>query len=86
MPIKEAAKKALRQNKKRRARNLQRKRKIKNLRKEIEELLTQNKKGEARKLYPSFQKAVDKAAQTSAIHANKAARLKSRLKKKLGET
>lgn len=83
MPLKEAAKKALRQNRKRRARNQKRKRKIRELRKEAEKLLRQGKKEEAEKLLPAFQKAVDKAAKDNIIHPNKAARLKSKISRKV---
>ncbi len=83
MPIKDAAKKSLRQNKKRRAANLRRKRKYKSLKKKIEDLVSKKELEKAKKFLPDFQKAVDKAAKKGTIHKNKAARLKSRLAKKI---
>jgi len=83
MPIKESAKKALRQSKKREKRNKKRKTAYKKLRKEILELVKQGKKEEAQKLLPEFQKAVDKAAKKNTVHQNKAARLKGQMAKKV---
>lgn len=85
MPIKQSAKKALRQSKKRRERNKTRKQVYKKLRKQILDFLSQGEKDKARQLLPQFQKAVDKAAKTGAIHINKASRLKSRLAQKIGQ-
>jgi len=79
MPITRSAKKALRQNIKRRQRNLQRKRKIKMLIKEIKDLVAENKREEAKKLLPQLYKALDKAAKVGTIKKNTAARKKSRI-------
>ncbi len=79
MPITKLAKKALRQNVKRRARNLRKKRKIKDLVKEVKSLVSQNKTGEAKKLLPKLYKALDKAAKTGLIKKNAASRKKSRI-------
>ena len=79
MPITKSAKKALRQNIKRRQKNLQRKKKIKDLTKKIEYFLSKNQKEEAKKLLPQLYKALDKAAKTGIIKKNTAARKKSRI-------
>jgi len=81
MPIKKSAKKALRQSERRRIRNLQRKRKIKNLLKEVKILVSQKKQEEAKKLLPQIYKILDKAAKTGLIKKNTAARKKSRIAK-----
>lgn len=73
MPIKESAKKALRQSIKRRKINLKKKSAIKEVVKK-----TTDDKG-----MPKAQSIIDKAAKTGYIHKNKAARLKSRLAKKI---
>jgi len=81
MPITKSAKKALRQNKKRRARNIRRKRAFKDIIKTIRKLVLENKKEEAKKLLPKAYKAIDKAAKTGVIKKNTASRKKSRLTK-----
>lgn len=80
MPITKSAKKALRQSKKRRLRNLKRKEVIADTVKKIKKALKQGKE-EAIKLLPLVYKAIDKAAKTGAINKNAAARKKSRLAK-----
>jgi len=87
MPITKSAKKALRQSKGRKKRNLQRKRKIKDLIKEVRNLVAQKKIAEARKLLPQVYKAFDKAVKVKTIKKNTASRKKSRLTKllKLGD-
>ncbi len=79
MPITKSAKKALRQNVKRRARNIRKKRKVKDLVKEVKSLVSQNKTEEAKKLIPKTYKALDKAAKTGLIKKNTASRKKSRI-------
>ena len=79
MPVKKSAKKALRQSLKRRARNLKRKRKIKDLIKKVRGLVSQKKLKEAKALLPQLYKALDKAAKTGTIKKNTAARKKSRI-------
>lgn len=81
MPITKSAKKALRQSKKRRVRNLLYKRKMKDLIKKVKKLLSEKKIKEAKSLLPQFYKAVDKAAKVGVIKKNTAARKKSRLTK-----
>ncbi|MFH1820602.1 MAG: 30S ribosomal protein S20 [Candidatus Nealsonbacteria bacterium] len=85
MPIKQSAKKALRQSIKHKALNLKYKNKIKDLIKEVRSLVTKNKMKEAKNLMPAIQKALDKAAKTGVIKKNTASRLKSRLTKLLNK-
>lgn len=86
MPITKSAKRALRQNKKRRTRNIQRKKTFKDIIKNIRKLVLENKKKEAEKLLPKAYKAIDKAAKTGVIKKNTAARKKSRLTKLINRT
>ena len=81
MPITKSAQKSLKQNKKRRAKNIIKKRKIKDLIKEIKALASQKKTEEAKKLLPKLYKALDKTAKTGTIKKNTAARKKSRITK-----
>lgn len=81
MAITKSAKKALRQNLRRRERNLVYKNKIKNLIKEARNLVAQKKIEEARKLLPQVYKILDKAAKVGVIKKNTAARKKSRITK-----
>ena len=81
MPITKSAKKALRQNLKRKARNLVYKNKIKNLMKEAKTLVLQKKIEEAKKNLPQIYKILDKAAKVGLIKKNTAARKKSRITK-----
>ena len=83
MPIKKAAKKALRQSIKRRKRNLFYKNKIKDLIKKVRSLVAENKTAEAKTLLPQVYKALDKAAKTGLIKKNEASRKKSRIAKSL---
>ena len=62
MPITTSAKKALRQNIRRRTRNLVYKNKIKKLIKEVRTLVLEKKIEEAKKLLPQVYKTLDKAA------------------------
>jgi small subunit ribosomal protein S20 len=80
-PITKSAKKALRQNPKRKARNIQRKKKIKSLIKKAQGLIDENKPAEAKKLLPDIYKALDKAAKKNTIKKNAASRKKSRISK-----
>lgn len=82
MPNIKAAKKAMRQAKRRTARNLLKKRKIKDLRKSFTKAI-EAKSAEAAKTLSALAQAVDKAAKARTIHPNKASRIKSRLQKKL---
>lgn len=84
MPITTSAKKALRQNIRRRERNLKKKKKLKEVIKEYKKA-SDASQGEAVKILPKVYKALDKAAKTKLIKKNKAARLKSRLSKLLSK-
>jgi small subunit ribosomal protein S20 len=83
MPITKSAKKALRQNIRRRARNLARKKKMKEVIKEYKKLIALGKNEEAKAFLPQVYKVLDKMAKVNFIKKNKASRLKSRLAKKL---
>ncbi|OGZ01390.1 MAG: 30S ribosomal protein S20 [Candidatus Liptonbacteria bacterium RIFCSPLOWO2_01_FULL_56_20] len=79
MPITRSAKKALRQNLRRRAQNLSRKEAAKKTAKLYRKLVADNRLEEASKQLSLAYKALDKAAKTDVINKNKASRLKSRL-------
>ena len=79
MPITKSAKKALRQSLRRRVRNLQKMRKLKNLLKEVKNLVSQKKIEGAKKLLPQVYELLDKAAKTGLIKKNTASRKKSRM-------
>lgn len=81
MPITKSAKKALRQNKTRRQRNLRRFNVLRDMIKKIKKLAAENKKEEAIKLLPFAYKAIDKACKTGVIKKNNADRKKSRITK-----
>ncbi len=86
MPNIRSAKKALRQNLKRRVRNLVKKRQIKTTVKGYKRLVDggdlENAKGQLKLAYKAF----DKAAKTKVITKNKASRLKSKLAKRLAKS
>ncbi|OGZ33597.1 MAG: 30S ribosomal protein S20 [Candidatus Portnoybacteria bacterium RBG_19FT_COMBO_36_7] len=84
MPIKESAKKALRQAKKHRVLNLARAKAVKDITKKIKKLALTNR-DEAKKLMASAYQALDKAAKRGVIKKNTAARKKSRLMKLLNK-
>jgi len=75
MPILKASKKALRNSRAKQARNSMQMKRLKTSIKKVED-----------KSVNSAISLVDKAAKTGLIHPNKAARLKSRLAKKIGGT
>lgn len=79
MPNKRSAMKELRKSQKRGVQNLRVKRTIKQLAKDILKAVEENKLDEAKKILPSFQKAVDKASKIGVIKKNTAARKKSRI-------
>ena len=79
MPITASAKKALRQARVRRVRNIVKKEAYKKVVVSFRKLVIQKKLEEAQKLLPLVFKALDKAAKTKVIENNKASRLKSRL-------
>lgn len=79
MPITSSAKKALRQNARRRVRNTVRKDAYKSAVKGCRALVAAKKIKEAEGLLAKTYKALDKAAMGGSIAKNKASRLKSRL-------
>jgi len=81
MPIKNAAKKALRQSIKRKKINDSYEHKIKNLIKEVRILVLQKKAKEAKDLLPDIYQILDKAAKVGTIKKNNASRRKSRITK-----
>jgi len=83
MPIKDSAKKSLRQTKKRTIRNLKRKTAVKDLFKKAVKAAEQGQVETIKELLRQTQKAIDKAAKVGAIKKNAANRKKSRLAKKL---
>ncbi len=79
MPITQSAKKALRQNVTRRARNLRRKKALKETIKSYRKLVVEKKLDEAKALLPRVYQVLDKTAKAGTIKKNNADRLKSRL-------
>jgi len=86
MPITRSAKKALRQSRRRRQRNLRQLNILKDTIKKIKKLVSENKKEEALKLLPMAYKVIDKAAKSGIIKKNNAARKKSRLTKLISKS
>ena len=86
MPITKSAKKALRQNVKRKAKNIVYKKKIKGLVKKVKILALEKKSEEAKNLLPQIYKALDKAAKVNIIKKNTASRKKSRIAKLISKT
>lgn len=83
MPKTKSAKKALRQNIRRRKMNLSRKKTMTETVKRFKKLVSQNKIEEAKKYLPQVYKTLDKMAKVNFIKKNKVNRLKSRLARKL---
>ncbi|MDD2732027.1 MAG: 30S ribosomal protein S20 [Candidatus Pacebacteria bacterium] len=79
MPITKSAKKALRQNTKRRARNIVYKSNLKKLLKEARFLVSQNKIQEAKNLLPQVYKILDKSAKVGVIKKNTAKNKRSKI-------
>ena len=86
MPITKSAQKALRQSIRRRKINLAHKNKIKELQKQLKNLLSQKKIKEAKNLLPQIYKSLDKAAKVGVIKKNAASRKKSRITKLVERT
>ena len=78
MPITKSAKKALRQNKTRRTRNIKKIVTYKASVKDFRKLVTAGKKDEAKKMLPRVFQTLDKATKSGVIKKNKASRLKSK--------
>lgn len=83
MPIKQSAKKYLRASGKRAAQNAKIKKAFKDAVKKLQSLAKAGHIEDAKKMFPSVQKALDKAAKVNIIAKNTAARKKSRLVKML---
>jgi len=81
MPIIKSAKKALRQNLRRQARNKTVKQKVKTVLKDARSLVTNKKGAEAQKNLSAIYKAIDKAAKKGIMKPNTASRKKSRITK-----
>ena len=79
------AKKALRQNKRRRARNLVRKKMVRETIKKYKKLIEAGKEKEAKAFLPEVYKVLDKMAKVKFMKENKTRRLKSRLASKLNK-
>lgn len=85
MPITASAKKALRQNIRRHARNLEYQRRIKEAIKTYRRLIATKKIGEAKEQLRLVYETLDKVAKSGYIKKNMASRKKSRLSKLLGK-
>jgi len=79
MSITKSAQKALRQNKRRRARNIKQSRSFKDEIKSLKKLAAKKDKKGANEILPKVYKALDKAVKTNLIKKNTASRMKSRL-------
>ena len=79
MPITQSAKKALRQNIRRRVQNIKKMDAVKNAVKKYKKLVSEKKTGEAQKQLSLVYKAIDKAVKTNSLNYNKGRRMKSRL-------
>lgn len=77
------AKRADRVNARRRVFNIRHKKAVKDSVKEVSKLIISKKGSEAAQALPTLYKAVDKAAKHGTIKANTAARMKSRITKRL---
>ena len=81
-----SAKKAIRQTKKKTLRNLQVRREMRGLMKEIRKLAEAGKKSEAVKKFKLATRKINKAAKAHVIHRNTAARYISRLAKRINKS
>lgn len=85
MPIKKAALKAMRAGKKQHERNTRITNDLKTRIKSIKKFISDNKKDEARSLFPTIASRLDKAVRKKILHKNKASRTISRLEKALNK-
>lgn len=85
MPQLDSAKKALRQNRKRRVINDRWRSAVRQALREVREAITAKDKTLAASAYIKVQKVLDRAARRNVIHPNKAARKKSRLLKSIAK-
>ena len=83
MPIKHAALRQMRKDRKRAVRNQGVLSELKTLKKQLRALVSEQKRDEALKLLPTVMKRFDHAATKHLIHRNVASRTKSRLTKLL---
>lgn len=83
MPNTKSAEKALRQNQRHRALNVQRKTSLKNAVKSFKKLVEEKKTQEAQAALAKVYKVVDKTAKVGFIKKNRASRIKSRSSKLL---
>ena len=81
MPILKSAKKALRQNTKRREINSKKRAALKSVIKKYRKMVVAGKKDEAKTYLPTVYKNLDKSTKVNLIKKNTASRLKSRLTK-----
>ena len=79
MPITKSAKKALKQSKKRKIRNIKKKKNIRETLKQIKKLVAEKKIKEAEMLLPKIYKLLDKASKTKLIKKKTSSRSKSRI-------
>jgi small subunit ribosomal protein S20 len=86
MPITSSAKKALRQNKRRKVNNAIKKDAYRKALKTFKQAAVEKKTDEAKGLLSALYKNLDKAAKTNTISKNKASRLKSRAAKFAAKT
>lgn len=85
MPIIPSAKKRMRQNAKRRARNKARQTRMRRAIRALEQHIEAGDEEAARAQWPETQSVIDVTARKGVIHPNKAARTKSRLSRRLQE-
>lgn len=78
-----SAKKRVRQNEKARTRNRSYKTLIKNLEKKVEDAISSKNIEEANNVFKEYVKKIDSVSGKGIVHANKAARKKSRISKKI---
>lgn len=86
IPNTRSAARQLRKSLRRRRRNDLRRSAIRYWRKQILKLISEGNREEALRIFPNYQKAVDKAASHGAIHKNKADRLKARMWRRIAAT
>ncbi|MEK7464368.1 MAG: 30S ribosomal protein S20 [Patescibacteria group bacterium] len=85
MPKIKSAQKALRQNARRRTRNLQYKKRMQEVIKKYRKLVLAEKFEDAKKILPLVYKTLDKLTKVDFIKRGKADRIKSRLSKKISK-
>ncbi len=83
MPIKYAALRSIRKDRKRQVRNQGARSELRTLRKRVAALIAAKQLDQARALAPAIAKKFDRAAARGLIHRNTAARVKSRLSRQL---